>query len=157
MKTRSYGIGGRHGERDEFTIHIHGCPDPECKCVVMTCRKGRKEFQLDMSENGIALLRSEISDLLAELSGESNAPRPYNGHANYETWLIVTWLRNDEGMADMVSGAGNDPRVLASRIHDKVDDQLPDLDGPWAALLNAALSEVDWVGVAKYFIQQEDA
>ena len=83
--------------------------------------------------------------------------KPYNGHTNYETWLMATWLRNDYELAEMVSEAERDPHKLASMLRDKGMSDMPDLNGVWAGFLISAFSEVDWVGVAEYFVKNSEA
>ena len=80
--------------------------------------------------------------------------QPYNGHTNYETWLMVLWFENYEDMGEWVDEAGRDPRKLASSLEDMIEVRMPDLDAPWEGFLHAAISEVDWRGVAKYFVRQ---
>ncbi|MFO0890975.1 MAG: hypothetical protein U0790_17760 [Isosphaeraceae bacterium] len=99
----------------------------------------------------------------------------YNGFANYETWAVALWLGNDEGtyrywrdaaadakrpgavnstmlQRDMRASAAPKYR-LAERLKDEVTEEAPELDGVFADLLHAALSEVDWHEVAETFLE----
>ena len=80
--------------------------------------------------------------------------KEFNGHTNYETWLMAMWLNDREAINEMVNGAERDPRRLASIIEDKVQEEIPDCDAPWAGFLDAAISEVDWLCVAEHLVER---
>ncbi len=82
--------------------------------------------------------------------------KPYNGHTNYETWLMATWFCNDDEVAEMVGKMDCNPHTLALLLRDKAVNDMPDLNGVWAGLLIAAFSESDWGGVAGYLAGQSD-
>lgn len=90
----------------------------------------------------------------------------YNGYKNYETWNVCLWIDNDQGLqeywgeiaqevyddAEATSyGTKKEMAIsdLAKRMKDDFQEQMPELDGMWADLLGAALSEVDWHEVAE--------
>ncbi len=82
--------------------------------------------------------------------------KEFNGHTNYETWLMAVWLDNHdcEAINEKVNGAERDPHRLASIIEDWVQDEIPDCDDPWAGFLAAAISEVDWLCVAEHLVER---
>lgn len=102
----------------------------------------------------------------------------YQGYKNYETWAVCLWIDNMEGdylhwaeraeellhdheydlapdadaatVAAAQASSKNDAIYqLAEEMKDEYEDLAPRLEGLWADLLNAALSEVDWWEVAK--------
>lgn len=100
--------------------------------------------------------------------------RIYNGHKNYETWLVSLWLDNDEGTHRYWREAAQEAReeatenpskyltpdryavyLLARRLKNEVTegDDLP-TEGMAADLLGAAFGEVDWDSIAEGFLEQ---
>jgi len=81
----------------------------------------------------------------------------YNGWTNYETWLLVLWLDNDQNMYDFWVEQGKkaeEPYHLAQEMKDDFYGQLGGcrgVTGFLADLLNAALQEVNWQEVAREF------
>lgn len=83
----------------------------------------------------------------------------YNGWANYETWAVNLWLENEESSyrywrarAKEVRGQGPKAaarEILATELKTVLEDDMPELEGPFADLLNSALDEVDWHEIAK--------
>lgn len=82
--------------------------------------------------------------------------KEYNGHTNYETWLMAMWLDHHECEAidEMMNEAEHDPHTLASIIEEWVRNRVPDCDSPWAGCLEAAVSEIDWLDIAEYFVKK---
>ena len=96
----------------------------------------------------------------------------YNGYANYETWNIVLWLQNNEGdyntwteraeaaVQDSTEDGKDDEQIkqdavtlIADHLKQEIgNDNMPELHGTYADLLNAALGEVDWDEVAHVFV-----
>lgn len=93
----------------------------------------------------------------------------YNGHANYETWVIALWIDNDQGINESVKRIArdnhyNDESTIAKEIEDLFRNTPYDggfypesiETGPFADLLNASLGEVDWYEIASAWIEEED-
>ena len=87
---------------------------------------------------------------------EHNNDCKHNGWANYETWAVNLWLANDEtshrywsDSARVVIYEEGSACDLARQLKDEVTSDAPDLGSTlYADLLNAALSEVDWLEIA---------
>ena len=91
----------------------------------------------------------------------------YNGWTNYETWAVSLWMDNEQHVqrywADEAQTATKqaEPLVwLADRIQEEhesacqqmLDDSVHYKTGPFADLLNAALSEVNWREIAQHLL-----
>jgi len=81
---------------------------------------------------------------------------PYKGCANYETFVMLIWLRSElasEVMACVSASLPCDAPICfcAVLIREHVDGVSPGLSGIWAELLDAALDEVDWEEIAQDF------
>jgi hypothetical protein len=87
----------------------------------------------------------------------------YQGWSNYETWCVKLWIDNEEGShlywgerareRYEESKEENDELhaarcALADELKEAFEDAAPELQGMWADLLNAALSEVNWYEMA---------
>lgn len=87
----------------------------------------------------------------------------YQGWSNYETWDVALWIDNDQGLFNCVHDLG---RVhlrnydFADAIKDLVESLAPELEASmFSDLLNAAISEVDWLELAEHYkkdIEEED-
>lgn len=91
----------------------------------------------------------------------------YNGWTNYETWNVALWLDNDQESSDYWRGVAeellhhrhrNTPEdatgQLAERLKEEMEEMMPDLGATcWADLLGAAMSEVNWYEIAKYYVE----
>lgn len=104
------------------------------------------------------------------------ADNRYNGWRNYETWNVKLWIDNDEGSYhywqdraqeifddadecdDTFSKSDSARLALADALKDEIDEQgAPDLGAcMYADLLNAALSEVDWMEIADALLEDCD-
>jgi hypothetical protein len=83
--------------------------------------------------------------------------KEYNGYTNYETWVVALWLDNDRGTHDYWLEIAQE--TLASCTDDQAKINLSDalkesheeseVQGVFADLLNAAMSEVDWYDIAE--------
>lgn len=93
----------------------------------------------------------------------------YNGHANYETWLVAIWIYNDQGSYEFfrdlarevqseidrkpneyLSKQESDANALAAALREQFEEESPVADqaSVYADLMNAAFSEVDWHEIA---------
>ncbi len=101
----------------------------------------------------------------------------YNGWTNYETWVVNLWMGNDRPQELYWSDAAREcweqampddsltrrevaAIALAGRMQDAHRDAADDMlqaasfeVGPFADLLRASLSEVNWMEVAKYWME----
>lgn len=91
--------------------------------------------------------------------------KEYNGWYNYETWLVSLWIDNDQGSQDYWMREAdrftrkhrhNAKYELADALKSQYEEAQPELDGFWADLLNAALSEVNWHEIAEHMIIEAD-
>jgi hypothetical protein len=98
----------------------------------------------------------------------------YNGWTNYETWNYALWLDNDQGSSEYwneqaqsaYDNADSDrdftkPQratldladTLKAECEERAEEWMPDQCGPFADLLNAALSEINWHEIAEHYIE----
>lgn len=103
-------------------------------------------------------------------------PSTYNGWKNYETWCFKLWLDNDESSHNywterareyhkesLENGRSNDYWTneefaqfnLADQLKEWAEENNPlgDDASMWTDLLNAALSEIDWVEIAQAYLE----
>ena len=97
--------------------------------------------------------------------------KTYNGWTNYETWCVALWLDSDCGTynhyqqlaqhcfddADIHEHLGitkveHAVYELSKRIKEEVEEAQPEVQGLYADLLGAALSEVNWFEIASHYI-----
>lgn len=97
----------------------------------------------------------------------------YNGWENYETWCVHLWLSNEEPLyrywrnrahiikttypatpkpeAELYTSAR---LALADEMKGTLEEGMPEVDGMWGDLLNAAFEEVDWLEIADAFLEE---
>jgi hypothetical protein len=91
-----------------------------------------------------------------------NAKYPeYNGWSSWATWNCKLWLDNEESDARYWQfkaeqhakryGKEN-PHLLADELKEHHEQQMPELSGIFADLLNAAFSEINWQEIAESFL-----
>jgi len=106
----------------------------------------------------------------------------YNGWSNYETWAVKLWMDNEESSYrywretaqecwddaedkypnQFMNRIDNAQSMLAQRLEDEHDSQsehpvFKAAEGSvYADLLNAALSEVDWLKIAASLLEDVD-
>lgn len=94
--------------------------------------------------------------------------KEYNGWFNYETWNAALWIGEsgvdtDELAREFLSNAidndcdaGNVHEVaihqLAEYLESEHDDNMPEVSGVYADLLNAASREIEWRDIAKHYV-----
>lgn len=102
----------------------------------------------------------------------------YQGWKNYPTWAVALWLDNDRGLYESaiatVAQAAEDaereraerkrwPRKKVSRnqvfaaadaLKEWLEEEKPELEGPWASLLQSAFEEIDWEELAEHFLEK---
>jgi hypothetical protein len=103
------------------------------------------------------------------MEGNTMNRQEYNGWTNYETWVVSLWMDNEKGSYDYWRSVAaqiaspNSPEYikcastqkcrLADILKDNHEEELPELTGFAADLLNAAMSEVDWFSIAEHLIE----
>lgn len=99
----------------------------------------------------------------------------YNGHANYETWLVAIWMDNDQGSYEFFREMARDVRedkdhtpskhlskreveayALAEALKNQFEEDSPVADhaSVYADLMNAAFSEVNWHELARGLLDE---
>ena len=86
----------------------------------------------------------------------------YNGHKNYETWVVSNWLNNDYVDYQYWMGAAKDilradaefpVEALTERLQNAAEASKPEGIGFYSDLIQAALNEVSWYDIAETFIE----
>lgn len=87
--------------------------------------------------------------------------KEYNGWHNYETWCVNLSMDNDEGSQEywldhakhaLRHHGENAAWELAEVIKAQHEESQPQIDGVFADLMTAALSEVNWREIAEHLI-----
>ena len=89
----------------------------------------------------------------------------YDGWNNYETWAVKLWLDNEQGSYNEMTGEATrrveeardleeEPDVsdFADYIKQQHEEAMPEVEGVFSDLLNAAMSEVDWYEIAEAYL-----
>lgn len=87
--------------------------------------------------------------------------KSYNGWTNYETWNVKLWMDNDgsldfwnEQVGEAIRKHGEDAEYnLGEQLKDYHQDNMPEVSGTYADLLQASLSEVNWCEIAEALIR----
>lgn len=99
----------------------------------------------------------------------------YNGWFNYETWAVSLWLDNERGSHDHLLEEAKrcleecerpNTRSYSTQTREEAatimmadilkaehEESMPELEGVFADLLNAAMSEVNWYEIAEHAIE----
>ncbi len=98
------------------------------------------------------------------------ADKEYNGWTNYETWNVALWLGNEQGSerywaseaedrfreAESSRSFTREDRAaldLAEQLKNEIEETAPELGASmFSDLLSAALSEVNWLEIARHYI-----
>jgi hypothetical protein len=94
----------------------------------------------------------------------------YNGWTNYETWNWKLWMDDDEGSYDhwgkvtreVVEGADGDTPTydLSKRLKEDCENMKDlmgiDVTGPFADILGAGLSRINWYEIAEHLVEDHE-
>lgn len=87
----------------------------------------------------------------------------YNGWSNYETWVVKLWMDNESGSQDYWREEAAQyldsecPRAdLADALKGWHEENMPELHGVYADLMNAALGSVDWHEIATNLLSEAE-
>lgn len=93
--------------------------------------------------------------------------KEYNGWTNYETWLVKLWQDNSEGdqsfwrdqAEECVKMYGKQTGLFKlsggmKEHYSDASEQLSGVEGFWADLMGAALSEVNWHEISEHWINE---
>lgn len=80
----------------------------------------------------------------------------YNGWKNVETWVINLWLNNEKEYYDYVNNKikGKSVYDASETIELIVKEYQPIWSGMFGDLINHALNQVDWLAIAKGFVEE---
>lgn len=97
----------------------------------------------------------------------------YNGYTNYETWAVALWIDNEQSTqeywAEQAQACWDDATItefttreqnavhrLAEQLKEEHEEAMPEVEGVWADLLNAAFGSVDWYDIARTMLGEVD-
>jgi hypothetical protein len=96
--------------------------------------------------------------------------RDYNGWTNYETWNANLWMSESASYYDEMADRlfedlpeehdEADENGLISKLADMFKDEFEENNplasdsSPYADMLSAAISEIDWYEIAEHYIQE---
>jgi len=102
----------------------------------------------------------------------------YQGWKNYPTWAVALWIDNDRDAYETAKATAFDvaheaepeskmrkrwPKEkysktaifnVADALKEWIEDQMPELGGPWGSLLGSAFDEIDWVELAEHYLEK---
>lgn len=103
----------------------------------------------------------------------------YQGWKNYETWAVALWIDNDREVSLTVRAIVREamqtfeptitpkaqkrwprkdvPEALfaaADALKDWLEEEMPELEGPWGTLLQSAFQEIDWDELAENYVEK---
>lgn len=95
----------------------------------------------------------------------------YNGWTNYETWNVKLWMDNEQSDSEYWRNRAQialneaqpdtyrtkeDEAIynLSEELKEAINDGMPDIQGTYADLLNAAVSMVNWHEIAESLIKE---
>lgn len=122
-----------------------------------------ESIKVDKMQNKKELLKFKIKNLKKEtIRNIKSMKEEYNGWKNYETWNVALWLDNDQGSQEMVLDMARNVKDsetatvdLADQLKDMVEENNPlnDQSSMYTDLLNAAISEVDFMEIANNYLE----
>jgi len=96
--------------------------------------------------------------------------KEYNGWYNYESWLVSLWIDNEESSQaywaeqaqevwDQTDPDSDDRKreascSLSESLKNHFEEGNPCMEGFWADLMGAALSEVNWHEIAENMLEE---
>ena len=79
--------------------------------------------------------------------------KEYNGWSNYETWCMYMWMSSEKnGIQELASKIG-DPFLVSQALKEGMEDAVPSMTGVWRDLLQHSVSQINWMELAKAFLE----
>lgn len=96
-------------------------------------------------------------------TNNNSADQGYNGWKNYETWTVSLWLDNDYGAyqqcldltqhTQTTQPEAQQAHQLAEKLKQWIEEENPCSGSSlYSDLMNAALSEVNWLEIAEHLL-----
>jgi hypothetical protein len=89
--------------------------------------------------------------------------KEYNGWTNYETWVVKLWIDNEEGSYNYWREIAGEAAVsctklqairnVADALKEQHEEDAPEVQGVFADLISAAMSEVNWYEIAENMVE----
>lgn len=83
--------------------------------------------------------------------------KTYNGYTNYETWNVALWIDNDQGEQEYwieQTRQAKNVYELEAILKEYHNQNMPEVRGTYADLLQAALDSVNWMEIAENFWEE---